>query len=96
MLTITHLFDSHKPEEIKEITLHLPSDFPPTQRIDLYLKKLAYEEKLLREGEVTDALLAVRNEAQILSCMLTRKNRDARGQAQNTRSLIQIESQENV
>jgi hypothetical protein len=89
MPTITGRSQS-KPKKVEDTILHLPSDFNATQRLELKLEPLAREEKLLREGELVDALAEVRETAQHLSCARARKQKHARGQRQNTRALGQL------
>ena len=94
MPTITGRSQS-KPKNVEDTILHLPSDFTATERLELKLEPLAHEEKLLREGELVDALAEVRDTAQHLTCARTRKQKHARHQRQNTRTLSQVLEAEN-
>lgn len=76
---------SHKPKCVDDTILDLPSDFTAKERLDLQLEGIAREEKFLREGEIVDAIAEVRDAAQLLSSLPSRKRRVARHQRENMR-----------
>jgi hypothetical protein len=93
MPTVTR---STKSSNIEDTILYLPSDFTAKERLDLNLECVAREEKILREGELVDALSNVREAAQYLSCMRSRKKKTARGQRQNMRDESKCVEQEHL
>jgi hypothetical protein len=72
--------------EVEKEKLYLPSDFSPLEREVIGVTMLGCEEVKLREGEAFDALHATRSAVKAVIALKDRKRRDARGQAENTRS----------
>jgi hypothetical protein len=82
------------PCEVEREKLWLPSDFPFSEREALDLAILGGEETKLREGEAFDALLLIRTAVKTVVALRDRKTKNARGQAENTRSGILIKNAE--
>lgn len=74
------------PGEVENEKLYLPSDLSTVEREADGVAVLGGEEAKLREGEAFDALHAIRTAVKAVVAMRDRKRRDARGQAENTRS----------
>src|SRR5262245_25667959 len=86
MPTVGDVLVRQSPCKIEDETLWLPSDFPAVEREVMGFAALGEEEGKLREGQAFDALHAIRTAVRTVVALRDRKARDARGQAQNTRS----------
>jgi hypothetical protein len=85
--------------EVEHEKLFLPSQFSLSERKEMGIDMLGAEEAKLREGQAFDALLKIRTAVRTVTALMDQKQRDARGQAQNTRALRRVreaEAQRNV
>jgi hypothetical protein len=66
--------------------LYLPSDLLSADRHTVEATVLGAEEAKLREGEAFDAIRAIQNAVKSISALRGRKQKNARGQGENTRA----------
>jgi hypothetical protein len=72
--------------DVEREKLYLPSDFPFSERSVLEVASLGGIEIKLREGEAFDSLLAIQTTVKTIVALRDQKNKNARGQAENTKS----------
>jgi len=72
--------------EVEHKKLLLPSDFWHDEQQTMKAIALGTEEAKLREGEAYDALRAIQSAVKTLTAIQDRKRKNARGQAENTKS----------
>jgi hypothetical protein len=72
--------------EVEHEKLFLPSDFEHEEQQTVEAIALGIEEAKLREGEAYDALRAIQSAVKTLTAIQDRKRKNARGQAENTKS----------
>ena len=72
--------------EVEHEKLFLPSDFQHEDQQTIEAIALGVEEAKLREGEAYDALRAIQSAVKTLTAIQDRKRKNARGQAENTKS----------
>jgi len=80
--------------EIENEYLYLPSDFGEPDRHQLQLTDLAQEEAMLREGHAYECILQLRQIAKLISIFHYLRQKNNRGQRQNTRSQVKREALE--
>jgi hypothetical protein len=77
----------HRSCDVEHERLFLPSDFSSgKERQDADCVALGIEEAKLREGEAFDALRAIQCAVKTMTALQDKKRKNARGQADNTRS----------
>lgn len=86
---ILQVQNSSKPEEQK---LLLPSDFSPREQDEMQLQALSREERNFRVGGAHDALADIRNCIKSVGALLSRKQKQSRGQEQNTQAKLAIDN----
>ena len=82
---------SQPPCNPEQERLFLPSDFSKAEREGFVLEELAQEEGILREGQMCDIILQLRNTVKQLMAIHRAKAKNSKGQQQNTWASGRIE-----